>query len=327
MATRFGVDYSMSRPGATALRAAGYTFACRYLAAGSASTAAKALTKAEADGLRASGVDLVSNWEISASAALKGRSQGVIDAQRAASLHTAFGGPAGRPIYFSVDFNATAAQQAAINAYFDGVASVLGLARTGAYGGYWVISRLFNAGKIRWGWQTYAWSGGQWDSRAQLRQVQNGIKVNGADCDKDQAVTVDFGQWGATAITTTEVPDMDPNGKDIEPPLTNAQAVNDMYQWLALLVGGQDTRPTDRFGFHNPLLAIQQQLAASAQRDAALLAAFQAVAAGGTSIDTQAVIAHIDQVAATESATVATLQGQLADVRAKLVAAGQGLAN
>ncbi|MFI2206441.1 hypothetical protein ACH47Z_37915 [Streptomyces sp. NPDC020192] len=47
-----------------------------------------------------------------------------------------------------------------------------------------------------WGWQTYAWSGGNWDSRAQLRQVQNDITVAGHDADLDQAMAADFGQWG-----------------------------------------------------------------------------------------------------------------------------------
>ena len=74
---------------------------------------------------------------------------------------------------------------------------MLGRSRTGAYGGYWVIKRLFDAHKIAWGWQTYAWSGGNWDSRAQLRQIQNGID-NGNE-DKDEAVAADFGQWGANA--------------------------------------------------------------------------------------------------------------------------------
>src|SRR5436305_1765482 len=105
----------------------------------------------------------------------------------------------GRQNYFSVDFDATPAQQTPINAYFDGVVSVIGLARTGAYGGYYVIKRLFDGGKIKWGWQTYAWSGGQWDSRAQLRQVQNGITAAGDAncCDKDEAVANDYGQWHA----------------------------------------------------------------------------------------------------------------------------------
>ena len=95
--------------------------------------------------------------------------------------------PEGRPIYFGVDFDAAASQQGTINAYFDGAISVLGKQRVGAYAGYYVIKRLFDAGKITWGWQTYAWSGGKWDSRAQLRQVKNGVVIAGGDCDIDEA--------------------------------------------------------------------------------------------------------------------------------------------
>jgi hypothetical protein len=107
--------------------------------------------------------------------------------------------PADRPIYFSVDFDAQAADQAALFAYFDGVASVIGLQRTGVYGGYNTVKWLFDAGKIKWAWQAYAWSYGNWDSRAQLRQVLNTITAagDGGCCDKDEAVAPDFGQWHA----------------------------------------------------------------------------------------------------------------------------------
>jgi hypothetical protein len=188
-----GLDFAWEKPRPSAVRAAGYTFACRYL---SYSTTGKNLTRTEAQALAAAGVDIVSNWEYTASEALSGYSKGVTNAREAQRQALACGMPADRPIYFSVDFDATPGQQAAINAYFDGIASVLGRGRTGAYGGFYVIQRLFNAAKISWGWQTYAWSGGQWDSRAQLRQVRNGITVDGADCDLDEAWAPDFGQWG-----------------------------------------------------------------------------------------------------------------------------------
>ncbi|MGE0786402.1 MAG: glycoside hydrolase domain-containing protein [Sandaracinaceae bacterium] len=189
---RHGVDYSWGRPSPSALVAGGYTFAARYL---SWDTTGKNLTRAEADRLIGAGIDVVSNWEHSAGAARNGRAQGVEDATEAQRQATACGAPADRPIYFSVDFDASEAQQPAIDAYFDGVASVIGRERTGAYAGYWVIKRLFDAGKITYGWQTYAWSGGMWDSRAQLRQVQNGVTIGGAACDIDHAVANDFGQW------------------------------------------------------------------------------------------------------------------------------------
>jgi hypothetical protein len=190
---RYGVDYAWARPAPSHLKAEGYTFAARYL---SYDTTGKNLSKTEANELKAAGIDVVANWEWGADDALDGYARGVEHAKAAEAQATAAGMPAGRPMYFSVDFDATPGQQAAINAYMDGVASVIGRSRTGAYGGYYVIKRLFDAGKITWGWQTYAWSGGQWDPRAQVRQVQNGIE--GGQLDKDEAVATDFGQWGAS---------------------------------------------------------------------------------------------------------------------------------
>jgi hypothetical protein len=190
-----GIDYAWARPRPSVIKSSGYNFACRYL---SYNTTGKNLTASEAQALIAAGVSIVSNWEYSTSDALGGFNKGVTIATEAQRQALACGAPADRPIYFSVDFDATEAQQATINAYYDGIASVIGRGRTGAYGGYYVIKRLFDAGKITWGWQTYAWSGGNWDSRAQLRQVKNGITVDGGDCDKDEAWAADYGQWGGT---------------------------------------------------------------------------------------------------------------------------------
>jgi hypothetical protein len=196
--TATGVDYSFARPSPAGLKAEGYTFACRYL---SPPPNSKNLSQAEAQQLWAAGVDIVANFEEGATNALNGQGQGVTDANIADSQSQADGIPAGRPIYFSVDFDAQSTDFAAIDAYFDGVASVIGIGRTGAYGGYAAIQHLFDAGKIRWGWQTYAWSNGAWDSRAQLRQVQNDITAAGdsACCDEDQAQAADFGQWHASS--------------------------------------------------------------------------------------------------------------------------------
>jgi len=189
--SRNGVDYSWGRPSPSGLRSAGYTFAARYLSGDSS----KNITASEAQALTAAGVDIVSNWEYGQYDTLDGYDGGVRDATQAQSQAAAAGMPGDRPIYFSVDFDASEGQQDTINAYFDGAASVIGQGRVGAYGGYYVIKRLFDAGKISWGWQAFAWSGGQWDSRAQLRQIQNGVSIAGADCDIDQSQAADFGQW------------------------------------------------------------------------------------------------------------------------------------
>jgi hypothetical protein len=188
-----GVDYSDARPSPKALHVEGYTFVVRYLS----NYSPKNLTKSEADTLKADGLDVVVVWEDGAQNSLGGYNQGVKDAKEASAQANADGMPAGRPIYFAIDFDAQASEQSTINAYFDGVASVIGRARTGAYGGYYVIERLFNDSKIAFGWQTYAWSYGHWDGRAQLRQVQNDITAAGdsACCDKDVSAHADFGQW------------------------------------------------------------------------------------------------------------------------------------
>ena len=189
--TRYGVDYAWARPDLGQLHAAGYNFAARYL---SYQPNGKNLSASEAQSLQAAGFDIVSVWEQNADDALSGFNLGVNHAQNANAELAQFGGPADAPIYFAVDFDATPGDQPAIDAYFDGVASVIGRERTGGYGGYYVVQRLFDDGKIAYGWQTYAWSGGQWDARAQLRQIQNGIWGGGLD--EDEAVADDFGQWG-----------------------------------------------------------------------------------------------------------------------------------
>jgi hypothetical protein len=215
---RQGVDYSWGRPSPAGLRADGYTFAARYL---SYDTSGKNLSAGEAHSLEAAGVDVVANWENDSTAALNGYSQGVSDARAAESQASADGMPAGRPIYFSIDFDASEGEQGAINSYFDGVASVIGRDRTGAYGGYYPIQRLFDAGKIQYAWQTYAWSGGQWDPRAQVRQVENGVTIAGGSCDIDQAVAADFGQWGYGGSSSGPTPPTKVCGsaRALEPPL------------------------------------------------------------------------------------------------------------
>jgi hypothetical protein len=188
-----GVDFAWAHPSIDALHAVGATFVCRYLSR----DPTKNLTAAEASRLHKAGIATVSNWEAEAGAARNGFGQGVRDAKDADAQHKACGGTPDRPIYFSVDFDTRGADPAPVAAYFRGVASIIGVGRCGAYGGYNTIRYLFDAGLIRWGWQTFAWSAGQWDARAQLRQVRNGVSVGGVDSDMNEAHAVDFGQWPA----------------------------------------------------------------------------------------------------------------------------------
>lgn len=188
----FGVDYSWGRPGVRALKGAGVKFVCRYL---SHDTTGKNLTRAEADALSDAGIWIVVVWQTTARRPLAGRSAGAADARDAAAQARTCGMPADRPIYFAVDFDATAGQQDEINAYLDGAASVLGRDRVGLYGGYFQVKRTLDAGKASWAWQTYAWSGGRWDSRAHIQQYLNEQVLNGAAVDYDRATKDDYGQW------------------------------------------------------------------------------------------------------------------------------------
>jgi hypothetical protein len=190
-----GIDYSFDRPSPVSLKSAGYAFVCRYL---SVSGSAKNLTKAEAKKLTAAGLKIVCVWEHYGDWAhdLKGgRASGVSQAKTAAGEFKACGGPSGKPIYFAVDFDASAEQLVTVGHYFQGVAAEIGLKRVGAYGGYATIKHLFDAGLITYGWQTLAWSGGKWDARAQLRQVAVEQTIHGAAADLDVSHAADFGQW------------------------------------------------------------------------------------------------------------------------------------
>ena len=117
----------------------------------------------------------------------------------------ACGGRPDRPIYFSADWDTTEADQEGINAYLDGAATVIGVENVGIYGGYWSVSRALDAGKVRWAWQTKAWSGGNLDARRQLHQRIDQVMVGGIWCDENEALAEDFGQWDYFPAKETDV--------------------------------------------------------------------------------------------------------------------------
>lgn len=193
-----GVDYAWQHPDPAALQRAGKRFAARYLS----TDTSKNLTRAEADALAAHGISSVVVWETTAQRAAAGRSAGIADAERAEAQARGAGMPPTRPIYFAVDYDAA---PSAVVAYFQGVASVLGLARTGVYGGYRVVAYLLDHKLAAWAWQTAAWSGGKWDPRLNIRQG-NFVTIGAVQCDADTALTSDYGQWTPGKTPTPEDP-------------------------------------------------------------------------------------------------------------------------
>ena len=219
----FGLDYSGGMPQVADMKAAGVAFVCRYVGYFSgynlnaiATPQGKCLTPGEAKTLLAGGMSPVSNYEWYASRPIddgfgnrwstdQAYSAGVWDAHTGNTIHVGCGGPSTAALYLSGDwdFN-TNTDGPLVAAYFKGAASVLGLARIGAYGGYWLIKFLFDNGLITYGWQTYAWSGSptQWDPRAHIQQYANRMNMSGVEVDYDRSMKSDYGQWtqGGTMV-------------------------------------------------------------------------------------------------------------------------------
>ncbi len=185
-----GVDWAYGEISASSLKKGGKHFACRYLSHDSS----KNLSPAEAKALSKGGVDIVVVWESTGDRALDGYAAGVADAKAAREQAKACGKPSHAPIFFAVDFEAS---PATLDAYFNGVASVLGAAWCGPYGDDLVCGHLMDRG-FAWAWQTYAWSYGRWESRAQLQQWSNDHTLAGVGVDYDRSTTADYGGWRST---------------------------------------------------------------------------------------------------------------------------------
>lgn len=186
---RLGVDYSIARPGGAAIKGSGYAFVARYLS----SYPEKNLSAVELSDLRANGLAIVLVWEDTANRALDGYGAGLQDAYIAQAQADLLGAPSSAPIYFAVDFAASAGQQGAIDDYLRGAASVLGLERVGVYGSYYVVKRSFDNGTATFGWQAVAWSDGWLEPRAHIYQ-NGGLDFNGG-ADIDVAMQDYIGQW------------------------------------------------------------------------------------------------------------------------------------
>lgn len=186
-----GLDYAWAHVPPSAVAQYG-DFVCRYLSG----DISKNLGKAEAADLASRGVWCVVVYETVANRATAGFAAGASDAAKAQIMGKALDMPASAPIYFAVDFDSDGRD---VKDYFAGVISVLGVARTGVYGGIRAVSYLHRSGLVRWVWQTYAWSGGAWYTTTHIRQVQNDIVIGGVGCDADvafpDAKLGHYGQW------------------------------------------------------------------------------------------------------------------------------------
>jgi len=251
----YGWDYSWWNPSDSTLTSNDVDFVCRYL---SWDTTGKNIDASEYNHLRSLGISVVLNWEYNTQAPKNGYSQGVSDATKAESLRQSIGAPANAPVYFSVDFDASPGDQSAIDNYLAGCASVIGHARVGVYGSYYVVERCYANGSASWFWQTYAWSGGSVSSHAHIYQFNNGIQSGNAD--ENHALKPNYGQikpdgtvgtatTGALALSATShmitvtgapPPPLDP------PPTVTPTARPFLLsdpRTIKLLVAGPDLKP------------------------------------------------------------------------------------
>lgn len=190
-----GIDYSFGRPAISAVSSAGHAFVVRYL---SVSGSKKTLSRAEAQALSEAGLEIACVWQHYGDWAHDvscGRERGIEHAGLAQAGLRECGAPPGRPVYFAVDFDPSARQMVTVGEYLQGVASVIGVERTGVYGGLGTIGYAFDRALVSFGWQTRAWSAGRWDPRAQLRQVEVDATLDGVAVDLNTAHAEDFGQW------------------------------------------------------------------------------------------------------------------------------------
>jgi hypothetical protein len=212
------IDFAMRQIPAQDIRAAGHSGIINYvsLSRPGSSFGAKPITRPYAESLTAAGLVIVSNYQYgkpggsAPSDFTRGFAGGVSDARTAWQLHTAAGGGQSAPIFFTVDddINRDTWNNVALQ-WFRGINSVLGVQRTGVYGGInvcqWaaadnVIGNSRTPGK-RWAWQTRSWSHGQVDPAAVLYQrivstaSTPGPVVGGLEVDVSDALAQDCGQW------------------------------------------------------------------------------------------------------------------------------------
>jgi len=230
-----GLDFAGGRPGAKAIKAAGYDFVVRYLTDGGPGLPGKLLLPAELTDYTLNGVKVCFMWETTADRAKAGRPAGFDDAKLADTYLQSMN-LASQVIYFAVDFDATEIDQLQINEYLRGAGLFLGSWRVGIYGGFWPVSRALDAGVAAWAEQTQAWSGTNVDTRAHIIQNIPQVVVNGIECDVLTAQTVDFGQYPSPLGERLDVDFTTPwvdHYHDTLPDSGFKQEIGDLISWAA----------------------------------------------------------------------------------------------
>jgi hypothetical protein len=173
----------------------GYSFVGRYYGVAGAP---KLLTKKDAENISRAGLQIVAVFETSPTnigyfSYDKGKSDLIEAVARANEVDQ----PSGSGIYFTVDFDAGAAELPVIGEYFKGICDEMRNFtakdknkrswKIGVYGSFSVVYYIsHNVKEIEYIWQTYAWSKGKIVPNYNIYQYSNDISELGIKIDHDR---------------------------------------------------------------------------------------------------------------------------------------------
>jgi hypothetical protein len=198
------LDYAAGVISAADLKAAGALGAIRYVSdrrPGGNWMLGKPIQLPEAQDLVKAGLKIVSNYQYGKQETadwLGGQQAGILHAKRGWQLHTAAGGPAGAPIYASIDDDPSLDQyKQQVAPYLRAWESVIGHQRVGVYANSKTIEWALQDGIGSWFWQ-HNWGSpkGYTHPAAHLHQVEiDKRSVGGIGVDVNYVIKPSFGQW------------------------------------------------------------------------------------------------------------------------------------
>ena len=204
------LDYSEGRPGAAAIKRAGYGGAVRYIGFPSR---VKCTNAAELADFARHGLGMALVYEDHDEDWLGGFARGREAGSRARTHANQIGFPRDRPIYVAVDRDVvTSGEFATMVEYVRGASQTLaGIRVTGVYGEHDVCVRVQRAGVARWFWQSRAWSGTppRLFPGRHLFQRAGLTEVNGIGCDINDVLQRDWGQHPEDDMQLTDRVDWD----------------------------------------------------------------------------------------------------------------------
>ena len=212
------VDYSAGVPSASAVKAAGHMGAVRYVSdrrPGAEWMRGKPVTAAETRDYKANGLAVASVYQFGRAETAdwkRGALGAAAHAPKAMALHTAAGGPQGRPIYVAIDDNPTLEQfNNQINPYLKAMGTAFNAAgyQLGVYGNYYTIAWCLEDGIGSYFWQHDWGSQGKIHPRANIHQVAGWqANLQGIQVDINNVYASDWGQWtpGQASTLTNMTP-------------------------------------------------------------------------------------------------------------------------